>query len=368
MALVIGPMRGYSESAFLVAEFSSLLLTDVRKSGSHMMSHCSGHRRRIGFTLVELLVVIAVIGILIGLLLPAVQAARESGRRTQCLNNLKNLTLAALNFESGKEFFAPAAQDRSGDPPSGKKPELATHNGISLLLPYFEQGNKFARIDFDWDWDDTANSDNEDHTKQDVGGILICPSSPIVQEERHATDYIATTRVDISDTGLEDLIDNNTLNDKGGVSESHRKWQGMLQEDFLNLNNPSNTRRRRVQAGHVLDGLSNTWMYFEAVAKPFMFGRYRVPSTNTEEFFNGEEDRQRNSRFRWASPKTWMAINDYCGAAQIINCNNVNKPYGFHPGGILISSADGSVDFYVEDIDPNIFVARVTMAGREIAH
>ncbi len=62
-----------------------------------------------------------------------------------------------------------------------------------------------------------------------------------------------------------------------------------------------------------------------------------------------------------------MTINDYCGTSQLINCNNVNKPYGFHPGGIIISSADGSVAFYNQDIDPNVFVAHVTMAGGEIS-
>jgi len=324
-----------------------------------MRNSCAGaYRSGRGFTLVELLVVIAIIGVLIGLLLPAVQSAREAARRMQCQNNLKNLTLAALNFESANGYFA-------GSPPDGSKPPLARHNGITFLLPYFEQGNKFSTINFDWDWNATSPYNNNEHTRQDLGGILICPSSPTPRPEYHVTDYIAAIGVDITSSGLKDLIDNGILDNKGGIDADDHAWRGILQHDLLNMKKPESTDRRRVKPRRVLDGLSRTWMYFEVVAKPFMFGKYRSPSSGIEKFYVGE-DEGGNSRFRWANPQTWMRINDYCGTSQLINCNNVNKPYGFHPGGILISSADGSVDFTSQDIDPNVFVAHVTMAGGEL--
>ena len=207
-------------------------------------------KRHGGFTLVELLVVIAIIGILVGLLLPAVQSARESARRTECMNNMKNLTLAALNFESTTEYFAPAAQTRSGGPGQNDAtvPELARHNGITFLLPHFEQGNRFKSINLNHDWNNTNPTDNEDNCKQDLGGILICPSSPIDQLDRHATDYIAANRVDISGSkSLAPLLVSGLVHDKNGAADGGRKWDGMLQDDFLSMSNPSKTDRRRIR-------------------------------------------------------------------------------------------------------------------------
>lgn len=326
-------------------------------------------RLRRAFTLVELLVVVAIIALLVALLIPAVQAAREAARQGQCKSNLKNLTLAALNFESARGYFAPAAQDRDGEPPPGVKPALATHNGLTLLLPYCEQGNKFQLIDVEWDWDDMVRTRNETHTKQDLGGILICPSSPVVQIARHASDYCAANRVNVYGAkSLAPLVAAKLLDGKNGLPEADRGWDNLLQYDFLDTTPPLATDRRRTSSAEATDGLSNTSLYFESVAKPFMFGWYQRTADPAPLYYNGEENRSVNSRFRWASPETWMTINNYCNGSQIINCNNVSQPYGFHPGGILISSADGHVDFCREEIDPNLFVARVTMSGNEATH
>ncbi|MEM8733345.1 MAG: DUF1559 domain-containing protein [Planctomycetota bacterium] len=102
---------------------------------------------RQAFTLVELLVVIAIIGILVGLLLPAVQAAREAARRMQCSNNLKQLALAALNYESAYKRF-PARQGGRGGirgqpGPNGDRMRLS---GFGNMLPFLEQTNLYNSI------------------------------------------------------------------------------------------------------------------------------------------------------------------------------------------------------------------------------
>jgi prepilin-type N-terminal cleavage/methylation domain-containing protein len=325
-------------------------------------------RKALAFTLVELLVVIAIIGVLVALLLPAVQAAREAARRTNCQNHLKNLSLAACNFESARGYFAPASQQRIGTAvPSGVKPKLARHNGISMLLPYFEQGNKFQQINFEYDWNEKVVTKNELYTEQNLEGILICPSSPIQSaDDRNATDYCAAVRVNISSGGIKPLLDTGKVDKKGGLPDKNPAWDGILQIDSYNNSNPATSDRRRVKAGMVTDGTSNTWMYFEAVAKPFIFGMFQRNSDPFPRMYEGEEDRSYNNYFRWASQDTYMNIEDFCNGTQLMNCHNVRAVYGFHPNGIFVSSADGHVEFYQQDIDPNIFVARVTMAGDEV--
>jgi prepilin-type N-terminal cleavage/methylation domain-containing protein len=109
-------------------------------------SRCAHSERRLraAFTLVELLVVIAIIGILVALLLPAIQAAREAARRTQCLSQIRQLGLAALNYDTAMKHF----------PPSVEGPAFSY---IAVVLPYIEGQNVHSLIDFSVRWSAPEN-------------------------------------------------------------------------------------------------------------------------------------------------------------------------------------------------------------------
>src|ERR1700745_210756 len=105
-------------------------------------------QRRSGFTLIELLVVIAIIAVLIALLLPAVQQAREAARRTQCKNNLKQMGLSLMNYESTFSVFPPARIDLSGPP----GPAIYQTTWNALCLPYFDQAPLYNLYNFNLTW------------------------------------------------------------------------------------------------------------------------------------------------------------------------------------------------------------------------
>jgi prepilin-type N-terminal cleavage/methylation domain-containing protein/prepilin-type processing-associated H-X9-DG protein len=123
--------------------------------------------RRRGFTLIEVLVVIAVIGVLIALLLPAVQAAREAARRSQCVNNLKQLTLATLNYQQTENCYPQGVQYTFN---------MTTASHWVALIPFYDQQPLFNAINFDWNVVSAANT-----TLVSVKlSVLMCPSDPLV--------------------------------------------------------------------------------------------------------------------------------------------------------------------------------------------
>ena len=138
-----------------------------------------------GFTLVELLVVIAIIGILIALLLPAVQAAREAARRSQCLNNLAQLGLAVHNYEAAYEMLPPGTLNPQG--PIRNVPKGYHMGWLVQILPFIEEQVTFQYVDFSVGvYDDK----NKPVTQTEIAGFA-CPSDGMAyrMEERWLASY-----------------------------------------------------------------------------------------------------------------------------------------------------------------------------------
>ena len=130
--------------------------------------------KRQAFTLIELLVVIAIIAILIGLLLPAVQKVREAAARAQCANNLKQLALANLNYESAIGNMPPGIISSNGAPAQfGYRT-----SGRSMVLPYIEQQNISNDYNFKADWFDASNQS----AISQVIKTYMCPSTPRISK------------------------------------------------------------------------------------------------------------------------------------------------------------------------------------------
>jgi prepilin-type N-terminal cleavage/methylation domain-containing protein len=308
-------------------------------------------RIRAGFTLIELLVVIAIIAILIGLLLPAVQKVREAASRMSCQNNLKQMGLAVMNFESSNGVV-PAARWRAAGPgnPAGR------HVGWrSLILPFVEQDNlrNLYNLNIHW-WEGTNLSSA---AVFDVK-LYQCPSTP----SRAKTTFLAanppfrsaiTVPQGIAVTDYEAIMGVQTIiNPTIYTGEARRS---MMFE---------NSAQRITDC---TDGTSNTILVLEAAARPVVYRLGVVQPAITNNQGQGWIDSDSAFSLDGASAS---GVQEGCGPANgctfPMNKKNDNEPYSFHSGGVSCVFGDGSVKFIRESVSLATFSALCTRAAGEV--
>ena len=312
--------------------------------------------RRAGFTLVELLVVIAIIGILVALLLPAVQAAREAARRSQCQNNLRQIGLALQNYASANQGLPPGTMINSfGDP---QVPSFGVRWGWgTFILPYMEEQAAYDLMNFKSGVSDPSAS---------TGGAqlittYICPSA--LDETDHWAECCSGM-----DHGGNPNYDFRTTN-YAGVSDAFDGFFGSSQP--VSNGNGVLYNFYQVPFRKITDGSSHTLMVGEVTGA---WGSH--PSSGKAWIshmwisWNCQDTADGINGFGSVPGGRNDALDPFDGDGDCPNrhCEYFNES-GFsshHPGGAHFAYADGSVHFLEETIDQNLLGVLTTRNGGEV--
>lgn len=307
-------------------------------------------QKRDAFTLVELLVVIAIIGVLVGLLLPAVQAARESARRMQCSNNLKQMGLALHNYESAYRAFPPGCISRVTGPWSGVANDGVPEAGpgwslFAMMLPQLEQPGLYETINFTRPITDPANR---------------AARSTIVKEYQCPSDvWSGPITVWPTTIGITDLASSSYIASLGGGNPADAPRYTALHEE-----QPFNGmfhRNRAIRHADILDGTSNTIAMGER-ASMFTPNGWAGVIPTAQTVFSAQVAASRGQAVgATARPAITMA-------AVHVRSGGPNAPTGSpggywspHTGGCLFLLMDGSTHTISTNVDMPIYRA---MAGR----
>src|SRR5262245_20814139 len=305
--------------------------------------------RRTALTLVELLVVIAIIGVLIALLLPAVQMARESARRMACSNKLKQIGLAAHQHHDIYSVLPPGWAQAPCTVPQGNIIQGGTGFGV-FLLPYIERDD-LAKL---YRWDKRAQGPENQPVATTQVKLFQCPSA---EPDRWVTavedpaNYSYGGRGACGDySGIRDV--DVELVERGLVDQA-ANYEGVLTASYLT---PHFLRR----LAQITDGASQTILVTECAGRPKMWKAGRLVQE------------ERSAGGVWcAGTLTFGRGSSADGSTQpgpcAINCTNDREVYSFHPGGANATFADGSVHFLPAGINMRIFARLVTCAGGEVA-
>lgn len=343
-----------------------------------------------GFTLVELLVVIAIIGILVALLLPAVQAAREAARRIQCTNQLKQLALSVMNYESQQGAFPPAGRYSGAWGIDKSKGACATGTFVDTrslayatsptagagtswmldIMPFMEESALYDQ------WDQTSNIGRY---RADTPGNADLAGTDIAQF------YCPSRRSTIRTEDLEMLGNGIKRIGKGGTDYGCNLGQGNAWNNLdANRNLHTGNRTIGLDFEHIGPFEFNTGVKLSKISdgtsKTIMIGELQRVFYTDEQVaaFGGDS----SSGWLWRSQDAWAEAG--LPTAFSLNppnlCPSVGTPAGSeginnllseypgsdHPGGANFAFCDGSVAFLSENGDSDTFAAFATRAGQEV--
>jgi prepilin-type N-terminal cleavage/methylation domain-containing protein/prepilin-type processing-associated H-X9-DG protein len=309
--------------------------------------------RRRAFTLIELLVVMAVISVLVGMLLPAVQKAREAAARIKCANNLKQLALGMHNFEGERGYLQSSIHVT----------EVGRQGWALFLLPYYEQGPLHSQFDFNKGWNEGDNNRARAGTRL---SIFQCPSVPEVNRYDSAPD-------DPTWTEFASTTDYATITDIDC---------GLVSSGLVNVTDPRGVlpRNERTKFVDITDGLSNTLLFVEAAGRPQVWRSGQVFGIVPQSRVNGGGWARPASDFQLkGSSNDGTTLPGPCA----INCTNgadvqnqyphpvygtygTGETYSFHTAGANVAFADGSVRLLRANLPIKTYAALVTRTGGEV--
>jgi type II secretory pathway pseudopilin PulG len=299
-----------------------------------------------------LLVVVAIIGVLVALLLPAVQAARESARRASCQNNLKQLVTAVHEYHDAFEVL-PSLYNGPKQLRRGATIGLDTFSWQSVLLPFLEQKQLYASIDFEHYSTDVVNQP----AVSQVLAISNCPSTP---------------RAALTARGMwfgRSQFNNDLTAGTTDYAASEGYYDGLMTcipgvwGEFYASGSYDEAEIRIVSFKDVTDGLSHTALILERAGLPDHYFR----SGAQFEPHAPPQFRTYGNVGLWAiSAESLTNHLRLDPGIPIIGSDNLRGLYSFHPFGAHLALADGSIHFLAADADARFVVALVTRDGGEL--
>ena len=323
---------------------------------------CRHGKKVRAFTLIELLLVIAIIGILISLLLPAVQSSRDAARRLSCSSNLRQIALGATQYESIYRRMPPSHVIIAGE----GQPK---YHVLALLLPYIEQVNLSDRFQTDCEWYRNGSYiSSTGATKESENGRIASQRIPIFHCPSSLAPDMATLNTALY-SGNFSTADYTVCAKVSGQAAKYLETQYNLTGESLKHGQllrsihgePGAITDDTLTTAGVTDGLSQTIMFSECAGRPDYFsndGREYTPPTSVY------ADPYAVSGTGWANNEAPFDIHYEC-SGRFVNCNNENEIYSFHCSGAMFAFGDASVKFLDENINPAVLAALLSADGGE---